>query len=141
MNQNRLPDDRVFVDALVQLSYAVQTVLLRVAAAHDLSPVQVRLLGVLRDHEPEMLELARHLNLDKSSVTGLINRAERRGLVQRTPVPGDGRAYRVVATPLGRELMAEVAAQVRSQMLDLAAGLGDDDRDHLIRMVSVILAG
>ena len=127
------------VDSLVQLSFAVQNVLQRAAAAHDLSLVQIRLFGVLRDHEPEMLELARHLNLDKSSVTGLIDRAERRGLVQRMPSPEDRRVVRVVVTPLGRQITAEVEAQVEHEILDLVAGLGDMDRDQLVGIVARIL--
>src|SRR3954462_10769404 len=71
------------VDVLVQLSFLVQGVLGRIAAEHDLSLTQVRLLGILRDRRPGMLELARHLGLDKSSMTGLVARAEKRGLVRR----------------------------------------------------------
>ncbi len=36
-----------------------------------------------------MNELARLLDLDKSSVTGLVDRAERRGLVTRVPSTAD----------------------------------------------------
>ncbi|GHF33280.1 hypothetical protein FHX82_005262 [Amycolatopsis bartoniae] len=50
-----------------------------VAAEHELSVVQLRLLGVLRDRRPGMLELGAHLGLDKSSMTGLVSRAEKRG--------------------------------------------------------------
>jgi DNA-binding MarR family transcriptional regulator len=46
--------------------------------SRDLSIPATRLLGVLRDREPTMLELAQLLELDKSSVTGLVDRAERR---------------------------------------------------------------
>ena len=66
-----------FVDALVQLSFLVQSVLTKAAAGHALTLPQVRLLGILRDREPGMQQLARHLGLDKSSVTGLVDRAER----------------------------------------------------------------
>ncbi len=51
------------------------------------SLTRVRLIGILRDREPGMLELAQHINLEKSSASGLIDRAERRGLVARTPGP------------------------------------------------------
>jgi MarR family len=37
------------------------------------------------DREPGMLELARHLELEKSSLSGLVDRAESRGLVERIP--------------------------------------------------------
>ena len=65
------------IDAVVELSFAIQGVLGELAAEHDLSLTQLRLLAILRDREPTMLDLARHLKLTKSSVTGLIDRAER----------------------------------------------------------------
>ena len=71
------------VDGLVELSFAVQSVLSDVASANDLSVPQLRLLGVLRDRQPGMLELANFFGVDKSSMTGLVDRAERRGLVRR----------------------------------------------------------
>lgn len=76
--------DLGIVDALCQLSFKVHAVVGRVADDNDMSVVQVRLLGILRDRDPGMLELAAFLGLDKSSVTGLVTRAEARGLVQRS---------------------------------------------------------
>src|ERR1700733_11817508 len=87
--------DLGLVDALAQLSFLIQATLTRIAAAHDLSFVQIRLLGALRDRHPGMNELAKLLGLDKSSITGLVDRAERRGLVRRTVNPRDRRAYEV----------------------------------------------
>jgi DNA-binding MarR family transcriptional regulator len=43
------------------------------------------MLGILRNREPAMLDLASHLKLEKSNVIGLISRAEKRRLVERTP--------------------------------------------------------
>ncbi|HWE27362.1 MAG TPA: helix-turn-helix domain-containing protein, partial [Polyangia bacterium] len=71
------------VDGLFQLAFLLHSRLARIAASHELSLIQVRLLGILRDREPGMLELARHLELEKSSLSGLIDRAEARGLVER----------------------------------------------------------
>src|SRR6201993_3191378 len=79
------------VDGLAQLSFLIQGLLERRAAEHDLSIIQTRLLGVLRDREPTMNELARFLGLDKSSVTGLAHRAETRGTVARVPCTTDRR--------------------------------------------------
>ena len=50
--------DLGLVDALAQLSFAVQGILGKIAAAHDLSVVQTRLLGILRDRRPTITELA-----------------------------------------------------------------------------------
>lgn len=140
MTNNPSSNDPIIVDTLVQLSFAIQAVLLRIAAQHDLSLVQMRLFGILRDHEPEMLELARYLSLDKSSVTGLVARAERRGLVQRIPSLEDGRVVHVVITLLGRQITDEVAAQVENEVLKLVIGLSEADRIEFARIATLILA-
>src|ERR1700685_55211 len=80
------------VDGLAQLSFVVHGLLERRAAEEHVSIIQTRLLGVLRDRRPTMLELAQLLGLDKSSVSGLVDRAERRGLVVRVPSTTDRRA-------------------------------------------------
>src|ERR1700744_206949 len=82
-------------DSLVQVSFAVVAVLSRVAAEHDLSLTQLRVLGILRDREPTMAELATYLGLERSTVSGLIDRAVGRGLVQKTSDRGAGRSVRV----------------------------------------------
>ena len=129
-------EDLSLVDALVQLSFAVQAALGTVAAAHDVSIVQLRLLGVLRDRQPAMLDLARALNLEKSSVTGLIDRAERRGLVERTSAAHDGRAVHVTLTTVGHAIIADLSGDVTAHITTLAAGLPPRDRDRLAHLAS-----
>ena len=128
-----------FVDGLVQLSFLVQSVLAKTAARHDLTVPQVRLLGILRDREPGMLQLARHLGLDKSSVTGLVDRAERRGLVRRDAAIDDGRGIRVSSTPLGRHLTEQVSAEIAVQVVALGNSLKAADKRILTRLVSQII--
>jgi len=131
MTTNRATEDLGVVDGLVQLSFLVQGILGRVADGYGLSVVQVRLLGVLRDREPGMSQLARLLGLDKSSVSGLVDRAERRGLVARTAVPGDRRAVTVTLTDEGGRIGAELAAEVDRQLGEAVSGLTDTGRKRL----------
>jgi DNA-binding MarR family transcriptional regulator len=126
-------------DALVQLSFAIQATLGAVAAAHDLSVVQLRLLGILRDREPGMLDLARALSLEKSSVTGLVDRAQRRGLVERVGADHDGRAVHVRLTPAGHAIAAEGTVLVDERVAALAAGLPAKDRAKLARLAGRIV--
>ena len=128
-----------FVDGLVQLSFLVQSVLAKAAARHDLTVPQVRLLGILRDREPGMVQLARYLGLDKSSVTGLVDRAERRGLVQRDADVDDGRGIRVSSTALGRQLTEQVSAEIGAQVVALGSSLSAADKRMLTRLVGQIL--
>ena len=119
------------VDALFQLSFRLHGTLARIAAAHDLSIIQVRLLGILRDREPGMLELARHLKLEKSSLSGLVDRAEERGLVERVPSTDDRRVSNIRVTDQGRKLSRVLEEKVNAEIVSLVGVLSRSDRDRL----------
>jgi DNA-binding MarR family transcriptional regulator len=127
------------VDALVQLSFQVQRILAEAAAEHDLSIVQLRLLGILRDRQPGMLELGRHLGLDKSSITGLVSRAEKRGLVERSPSPHDGRGVLVTLTPAGRRLVEVGEAQINRRITQLTKRLNATQRKQFTQLASILV--
>lgn len=127
------------VDALVRLSFVTQRALSAVGAEHELSVVQMRLLGVLRDRRAGMLELGAHLGLDKSSMTGLVSRAERRGLVRRSPSPHDGRAVLVSLTPLGGRLARECAERVAGRVAALTDGFTAAERAELARLAGEVV--
>ncbi len=126
-------------DGLAQLSFAVLGMLERRAAEHDLSIAQVRLLGVLRDRTPTMNELARLMQLDKSSITGLVERAERRGLVLRVPSVTDRRSVLVRLTAGGQELATRAARRFDADVAALLGLLPARDRGALARLVSRLL--
>ncbi len=127
------------VDGLAQLSFLIHATLEGRAAQRDLSMIQTRLLGVLRDRTPTMNELATLLELDKSSVTGLVDRAQRRGLVRRSPSPTDGRAVLVTLTAKGRAHVAGVATSFAADVTAILEGLPPTDRKALSALVSRVL--
>jgi DNA-binding MarR family transcriptional regulator len=134
-------EDRVIspADGLAQLSFLIHAILEHRAREHDLSITQVRLLGVLRDRTPTMNELAKLLDLDKSSITGLIDRAQRRGLVTRVPSTTDRRAVLVALTARGRSLAATGTAHFEADVAQLLSHLPPPDRQALSQLVSRLL--
>ena len=108
--------DLGLVDALAQLTFAVQGALSRVAAELGLSIAAARLLGIVRDRQPTIGELATFLQLDKSSVTGLVDRAAERGLVTRTASDLDRRSVRVSITAAGREVIDRGAGDFEAEI-------------------------
>ena len=128
------------IDAVVQLSFTIQTLLGELAAEHDLSITQLRLLGILRDREPAMLDLARHLNLGKSSVSGLIDRAQRRGLVERSASADDGRAVHVRLTPEGRRLANRLTKEADAALSGLLDSLPERDLARLASLAATVVA-
>ena len=127
------------MDGLAQLSFVIQGILERRAAGHHLSLAQVRLLGVLRDRTPTMNELARLLGLDKSSTTGLVDRAERRGLVARVPSATDRRSVLVSLTDDGRSLVSQAAVGFEADVSAMLGRLTPRDRETLSRLISRLL--
>ncbi|ODU04767.1 MAG: hypothetical protein ABS81_09150 [Pseudonocardia sp. SCN 72-86] len=136
-----MAEDLGIVDGLAQLTFLVHAALSDVAATHGLTIVQLRLLGVLRDRTPGMQELGRHLGLDKSSTSGLVDRAERRGLVARTPSPDDGRSVLVSLTDAGREAAHALEAAAGQRIRALTTHLTDTQRIRLSALASAVVAG
>lgn len=134
-------DDRPLttVDALVQLSFRIQRILAATGTEHDLSIIQIRLLGILRDRQAGMAELGTHLGLDKSSMTGLVTRAEKRGLVTRAPSPHDGRAVLVSLTPLGRALTDRCAAEISARITALTDQLAPAQATRLTELATALV--
>jgi DNA-binding MarR family transcriptional regulator len=127
-------------DRLVQLSFIVQAVLGRVAEEHELSITQLRMLAVLEDREIGMLQLARILELEKSSVTGLVDRAERRQLVRRVAVPGNRRSVHVVLAPKGQALVRVVRSEARAVIArSLTGSLGDEGKARLSELADGLI--
>lgn len=127
------------VDALAQLTFAVLDVLSRCVAEHDLSLTQLRLLGILRDRTPAMASLAERLRLDRSSITGLIDRAEKRGLVARHASTEDARVTLIELTVLGRTTAETLQAAVTQAISTLTATASPKDRQAIIRFSESIV--
>jgi DNA-binding MarR family transcriptional regulator len=126
---------------LIQLSRLVQDIHVRLSQRHDLAPVQAKLLCVLADGPRGMTELAHCFGVEKAALTGLVDRAERRGLVTRSPVPGDRRALRVTLTDTGRRAAAAFHAEATAELRHLVSPLPPDDREHFRIAIAKIIAG
>ncbi|NED89388.1 MarR family transcriptional regulator [Streptomyces sp. SID11233] len=110
------------------------------AAAHSLTGAQARVLGLLSLEPMPMRRIAQKLKCEPSNVTGIVDRLEVRGLVERRPDPADRRVKLAAPTEKG----TRTARQLR-ESLDFAreplAGLSDTDRavlrDLLRRMLGL----
>jgi DNA-binding MarR family transcriptional regulator len=126
-------------DALAQMSFTLMAVLTEVAAEHDLSLTQLRVLGILRDREPTMAELANFTGLERSTISGLIDRAAARGLVRRTADPHDGRSVRVTLTESARGLALAITAAVGDRIKPLTGQLNAAEQMRLTALLTKAL--
>ncbi|MGW2827753.1 MarR family winged helix-turn-helix transcriptional regulator [Streptomyces sp. NPDC001286] len=108
------------------------------AARHALTGAQARLLSLLSLEPLPMRKLAQKLKCEPSNVTGIVDRLESRGLVERQPDPADRRVKLAAATQEGRRVARELRDGLRFAREPLA-GLSDAERlslrDLLKRML------
>jgi DNA-binding MarR family transcriptional regulator len=142
MTSDRIrPDDHLgeLRDALAQMSFTLMAVLTEVAAEHDLSLTQLRVLGILRDREPTMADLATFTGLERSTVSGLIDRAAQRGLVTKSADPHDGRSIRVTLTESARRLAPVITAAVGDRITPLTDQLNAAEQKRLTALLTKAL--
>jgi DNA-binding MarR family transcriptional regulator len=128
-------------DGLIQLCRLVQGINARISDRHDLTPVQAKLICVLAFGPRGMAELAQCFGVEKATLTGLVDRAEQRGLVRRSPVPGDRRALHVTLTDAGRLAATAFHAEATEELNYLLSSLPSRDREHFRRSMAKIIAG
>src|SRR5258705_8225278 len=127
------------VAALVRTTFLVNAGYAESGREHGLTPQQGQLLCVLMAQPYGMGELSAMLGLAKSSLTGLVDRTERNGLVRREPDPRDTRAVRGALTARGSRLAAEFYAATCRRIEQLAAGLSAAERDTLAGLLGRIV--
>lgn len=132
-------EDLGVVAGLVRASFLVNAVYAESAREYGLTVQQGQLLCVLMSRPYGMGDLGATLGLEKSSLTGLVDRAVRRELVRREPDPDDRRAVQVVLTDDGRALADDFYAATCRRVDDLAAGLSTVDRDRLAALLGTVV--
>ncbi|MFI6402864.1 MarR family winged helix-turn-helix transcriptional regulator [Streptomyces sp. NPDC050548] len=97
------------------------------AGDHSLTGAQARLLSLLSLEPLPMRKLAQKLKCEPSNVTGIVDRLETRGLVERRPDPADRRVKLAAATDEGRRVARSLRESLRFAREPLA-GLSDEER-------------
>ncbi len=126
---------------LQQLMMGQRTRMLTVASEFDLAPAQILALKVLEPGQPRaMSDLAGALHCDNSNVTGIVDRLEDRGLVERRPNPQDRRVKMLEVTPEGAALRKQLRDRL-SRPPEAFAGLSDEDARTLRDVLARALEG
>ncbi|NEK84798.1 MarR family transcriptional regulator [Blastococcus saxobsidens] len=105
-------------------------------APWDLSPHQARALRVICEHDGVRLsDLAEALHIAPRSATEVADGLQERGLVERSPDPGDRRAVLLRPTDAGRRVRGEVGRARAADSAELFARLSAEDRATLARVL------
>jgi len=132
-----MPDDAVELGDLVMRMARAQRRRFREALAPwDLSPHHARALRVVSERDGMRLtDLAEALHIAPRSATEVADGLQERGLVERTPDPGDRRAVLLRVTDEGRRIRAEIDAARTADAAELFGRLSPGDRAELARLL------
>lgn len=117
-----------------------------VLSPYELTHVQFVLLASLwwleahGDGAPMQARLADHAGTDAMMTSQVIRKLEARGLLERTPHPGDTRAMRVGLTDDGRTRVLAVLAAVEAADQEYFDALGDG-RDAFVQSLVALRRG
>jgi len=131
--------DTDLASALVQTMHRLQDVHAETSRPLGLTPQQAHLLCVLIAGPLGMTELSRILSIERSSLTSMVDRLERRTLVARIPSPTDRRACQIELTPEGLSLAHDAHNAVVDRINTLTANLPTTTRQTLATALQSII--
>ncbi|WP_328321523.1 MarR family transcriptional regulator [Kribbella sp. NBC_00382] len=126
------------VGSLVQLMHVLQDLYAETSRPLGLTPQQAHLLCVLLAGPQGMTDLSRIMSIERSSLTSMVDRLERRSLLARNPHPTDRRASQIALTPDGHTLAAQAHTAFTDRVEALTAGLPPSTRETLTKAVTHI---
>lgn len=112
---------------------------LRELSATGLFPGQPKVLEFLGEHDGcEQKEIARGCDLEPATVTGILGRMEKAGLILREQRAGNRRSLYVLLTEKGQEALAQVEHTFCA--VDEAAwrGIDEQEQENFMRMLAKI---
>ncbi len=111
-------------------------------ARWDLSPSQFNVLNLLFELQAgcTQIELSRRLIMHRSNVTGLVDRLEARGLLQRRDSLTDRRAFNVVLTSAGKKLVRQIQPHYYEAAETVWQGVTVERADQLVSELGTISA-
>lgn len=128
---------------ITRASLAVNQRFKRAFAEAGVSSVRPAFLPVLmilwEEDGLKVVDLGRRINLEPSSMTGLLDRMERHGFLVRSPDPGDRRAHRILLTDLGRSVRAVCETVIEETLNTALAGVEQESLDHMNKALLAVL--
>lgn len=101
----------------------------KVQKEYGVSIPQVLCLNFLNDssnYQSTQGEIRKFLNLNSSTVSGIINRLEKKGLLARLPKSGDKRVVNIALTSAGEKLLSSIPSLLHEQLSQKLERLDDD---------------
>ncbi|WP_460801992.1 MarR family winged helix-turn-helix transcriptional regulator [Microbacterium sp. GXF6406] len=134
MTMADLPEPQRHVGNLIRRAQQLHLSTWSRVASNEITSAQYSILAVLdRLGEASQRELCDEVDLDRSTVTDLVRRMEKAGLIARRRADGDARRNVVTLTAHGDAERARLVPLVHEVQRELTANLGDAETAALFR--------
>ncbi|MQY26222.1 MarR family winged helix-turn-helix transcriptional regulator [Nocardia aurantia] len=134
-------DDADLVTAAMTLHRETSVLYAEVARQFGLTSQQTQLLCLLGREEPSFGEVAARLGCDKTNVTGMVDRMQQRGLLDRAADPHDRRVTRIRLTPAGDDLRGRIRHSLDDAITGRLAALTPGERARLAPLARMLRPG
>lgn len=106
------------------------------ATGYDLTPVQYAALVAIRTHPAiDQSTLAGEIAFDRTTITGVVDRLENKGLIRRQIGAKDRRSRELIVTDDGLAALERIAPAVHAAQTLMTKGLSADEVAELIRLL------
>ena len=106
------------------------------AAGYDLTPVQYAALAAVKAHKGiDQATLAGLIAYDRTTIGGVVDRLEQKGLVSRRVSKEDRRARVLEITPAGKRTLTGIEPAVAQAQKSLLRGLDATEAAQLLRLM------
>ena len=89
--------------------------------------------------EVNQKDIEREMDVSNPTVTGILNRVEHKGLIERVECPSDARVRNIVVTEKALEIDKQLQIKFREAEEELIASLSEKEADELQRLLKKIL--
>jgi len=104
---------------------------------YNVSAPQIACLLALLEGGPIALsQIARKIMVNSSTLTGIIDRLENKGLVARTRTSQDRRVITIELTPAGRDLAENAPPPIQMKIVEGLKQLEEEEREQIIQALS-----
>ncbi|MDX8341048.1 MarR family transcriptional regulator [Draconibacterium sp. IB214405] len=120
-------------DILIKIRKIVRSVDIeskKIQKEHGVSIPQVLCLSFLNEspnYQSTQGEIRKYLNLNPSTVSGIINRLEKKGFLARLPKTGDKRVVNITLTSAGHKLLSSIPSLLHEQLSEKLLQLNESE--------------
>jgi DNA-binding MarR family transcriptional regulator len=139
-SHRRIELDAIPGHCIRRLQQIAVAIFMQESVSSGVTPVQFAVLQTLADQPGiDQRTLARVVSFDTSTIGGVIDRLEARGLLTRSLSPEDRRVRLLHLTPEGEALLPDLAPSVQRTQDRILEPLSGTERKEFMRMMQLVI--